>query len=86
MTGLINRSKVKKFALDVANQQGKVSGPTKWKDAQGREWDMQRCLSLSNKKRFTQVSKEFLDSIDGEVRALIKKRVKKLPAVGKTVR
>lgn len=83
---LINRTKVKKFALDAANQQGKVSGATKWKDAQGREWDMQRCLALSNKQRFTQVSKTFLDCIDGEVRALIKKKVKKLPAVGKTIK
>ena len=86
MASLINRSKVKKFALDIANQQSRVSGPAKWTDQQGRQWDMQRCLALSSKKRFTQVSKEFIDGIDGEVRALIKKRVKKLPPVGKTVR
>ena len=86
MASLINRSKVKKFALDTANQQTPIKGPKKWRDSQGKEWDMQRCLSLSSENRFTQVSKEFLDSIDGEVRNMIKKRVKKLPPVGKTVR
>ena len=86
MASLINRSKVKKFALDTANQQTPIKGPKKWRDSQGKEWDMQRCLSLSSENRFTQVSKEFLDSIDGEVRNMIKKRIKKLPSVGKTVR
>ena len=81
--GLINRSKVKKISLDFAN--GKVI-PDKSTDSGGREWDMSRCNKLRDKTQFTQVSKEFLDGIEADLKNLIKQKIKKIPMVGKTLK
>ena len=84
--GLINKSKVKKFSLDIANEKAKRSLPDKWTDSTGKKWDMARCNSLSDRKQFTQVSQDYLNDVESEVRNLIKKKIKLIPLVGKTLK
>jgi Zn-finger protein len=83
---LINKSKVKKFSLDEANKLHKHKMKSKWVDSSGREWDMARCNQLHNEKRFTQISKDFLEDVEADVRNLIKKKLKSMPLSGKTIK
>ena len=83
---LINKSKVKKFSLDEANKLHKHKTQDRWIDSTGREWDMARCNQLHKEKRFTQISKDFLESVEADVRNLIKKKLKSMPLSGKTIK
>ena len=60
--------------------------PDKWTDSTGKKWDMTRCNKLHDNKQFTQVSKEFLDDIEADVKNLIKKKIKSIPLAGKTLK
>jgi Zn-finger protein len=83
---LINKSKVKKFSLDEANKLHKHKLKSKSVDSSGREWDMARCNLLHQEKRFTQISKDFLEDVEADVRNLIKKKLKSMPLSGKTIK
>jgi hypothetical protein len=52
-------------------------------DSQGREWNLSRC---GHPKRFTQISKSFMDDVEAKVRNMITQHIKKHPSVGKTIR
>ncbi len=80
---LINKKAVKKFALDAANIRFAKKLPKRTVDSQGREWNWSRC---GKTKRFSQVSKAFMDDVEAKVRNMITEHIKKHPSVGKTIR
>lgn len=87
-TSLINRTRVKRIALTIANDKHKASAevPDEKVDANGRVWKMARSNQLMSGKKFTQVSQELLEELDGTVRQLILDRISKTHQSGKTVR
>jgi hypothetical protein len=80
---LINKKAVKKFTLDAANIRFAKKLPKLMTDSQGREWNLSRC---GQSKKFTQVSKSFMDDVEARVRNMITEHIKKHPSVGKTIR
>lgn len=83
---LINKSRVKKFALDAANKRRQIKAERKPVGSSGRAWNMERCNALAEQKKFTQVSKDFLENVEADLRNMIEKKVKSLPSVGKTIK
>ena len=88
ITSLINRTRVKKLILAIANDKHSCSdeAPDTRVDTNGRIWQMARSNKLMAGKKFTQVGLDLLDEIDSSVRQLLKDRIEKTPQVGKTVR
>ena len=80
---LINKKAVKRFTLDAANARFAKKLPKRMVDSQGREWNLARC---GQSKRFTQISKSFMDDVEAKVRNMITEHIKKHPSVGKTIR
>lgn len=84
MGRIINKVATRKFILTAANELTPSPVVKKMVDSAGREWDYSRCLT--NVKKFTSVSQEYIDSIDAEVRNLIVSKLKTSPPRGKTVK
>jgi len=84
MKKLINKLATRKFILEVANATIPSEPPGNNVDSTGRQWDYSRCFN--NLKKYTSVSQEYIDTIDAELRNLIKQKIKSNPPRGKTVK
>tara|TARA_B100001123_G_scaffold88226_1_gene101338 strand:+ start:3024 stop:3278 length:255 start_codon:yes stop_codon:yes gene_type:complete len=84
MKKLINKVATRKFILEVANSNASKMMDKEYIDSAGRTWDYSRCYQST--KKFTSVGQEFLDSIDVDIRNLIRKKLKDSPPRGKTVK
>ena len=84
MKMLINKYATRRFILQVANESAPLSMPLEKVDANGRTWDYSRCFK--DTKKYTSVSQDYIDTLDVELRNLIKKRIKDNPPRGKTVK
>ncbi len=80
---LINKVATRKFILMAANEQSSEL-PDMYIDTNGRRWNYSRCGK--HIKKFTSVSIDFIDSLDGDFRRLIVEKLKKYPPKGKTVK
>lgn len=87
-TSLINKTRVKRRCLQIANEvyDNLDTAPATRVGADGKQWDMTRARAARTKGKFTQVSQSLLDELDHEVRKLIYTRVTKHPQSGKTVK
>ena len=87
-TSLINKTRVKRKCLQIANDVYDTfeNTPSTRVGADGMQWDMSRARAARTKGKFTQVSQSLLDELDHEVRKLIYDRVTKHPQSGKTVK
>jgi hypothetical protein len=87
-TSLINRTRVKRRCLEIANElyDTLATGPDTRTDSEGRTWTYTRARQARVKGRFTQVSHSLLDEIDTELRRMIYARVQQHKQTGKTVK
>ena len=83
MKKLINKVATRKFILEIANANASHAMEKEYIDSQGRTWDYSRCYKTT--KKFTSVGQDYLDSIDAEIKSLIRKKLKDSPPRGKTV-
>lgn len=87
-TSLINKTRVKRRCLQIANDEYDMmeKTPAVRIGSDGKQWDMTRAFAARTKGKFTQVSQSLLDELDRDVRKLIYERVTKHPQSGKTVK
>lgn len=87
-TSLINKTRVKRKCLQIANDVYDTfdTTPNSTIDADGKEWNWSRARKARTKGKFTQVSQSLLEELDHDVRKLIYERVIKQPQSGKTVK
>lgn len=84
---LINKRAVRKLAMTIANEKYANKPPlTTAVDSTGRQWSYERALSLSTRKKYTQVSEEFFEMIEESVRNTIQDHLAKEPPIGKTIK
>ena len=77
---VLNKVRVKSFIIECANG----NSPTPATNTDG--WNTERAMRLLGGRKFTQVSDELLEEIDGAVRKLINERVCGKTQTGKMVR
>lgn len=82
---LINKTKVRKVALTLANELAPDAMPDKYVDHNGKEWDYSRVNKMP-KKQYTQVCPDFFNTIEAKVLNMLKEHVKNMPKGGKTIR
>ena len=80
---LINKVATRRFILMMANSR-ENDMPETYTDSNGKVWNYGR--AGKNLKKFTSVSKEFIDDLDHEFRRLIADKIKANPPRGKTVK
>lgn len=86
-TSLINKTRVKRFVLSVANDahKGGAIGDT-YIDASGKQWNWAGANKAREGRKYTQVSQELIDELDHAVRKMIDKRIRSTQQTGKTVK
>lgn len=85
-TNITNKTKLKRFVLNVANESFPSPMPDEMVDSDGRIWDHKRSNAARAGRKFTQVSQLLLDDIEHDVRKLIIARIEKSHQTGKTVK
>ena len=85
MSRLINKTRVKRHVLIVANENAPCALPEQVTDSNGREWDYSRCFKVQ-KRRYTQVSEKFMEELEAEFRVILNKKLSDLPKTGKTIK
>ena len=86
---MINKIRVKKFIISCANNAHQSTGqtlPDVTIDDEGKQWKWSGAKGARVNGKFTQVSPDLLDEIDGMVRELIDRRVTDKPQHGKMVK
>jgi len=86
-TSLINKTRVKRFVLSVANDahKGGAIGDT-YIGGDGKQWNWAGANKAREGRKYTQVSQELMDELDNDVRRMIDQRIRKSHQTGKTVR
>lgn len=86
-TSLINKTRVKRFVLSVANDahKGGAIGDT-YIGGDGKKWNWAGANKAREGRKYTQVSQELIDELDHAVRKMIDKRIRSTQQTGKTVK
>lgn len=86
-TSLINKTRVKRFVLSVANDAHSSNklGDV-YVDAEGKSWNWRGANKAREGRKYTQVSQELMDELDNDVRRMIDQRIRKSHQAGKTVK
>ena len=77
----------RRYVLAVANERKNKANeelPDTYTDSEGKTWNYSR--SRKGLKQFTNVSADFLDSLDYEFRKLISNKINEMQLRGKTVK
>tara|TARA_R110002167_G_scaffold45427_1_gene136488 strand:- start:25 stop:276 length:252 start_codon:yes stop_codon:yes gene_type:complete len=82
---LINKTKLRRTALILANEMVPECLPNTYVDTAGREWDYSRVNKMP-KKQYTQVCPEFFDTMEAKVLNMLKAHIKSMPPGGKTIK
>ena len=87
MSNLINKRAVRAFALKVANSKYPAPElPDRYVDSTGREWDYTGAKKHGKKRRYTQVSGDFMQHIESLLRANIQAHIEKMDPKGSTIK
>ena len=84
---LINKQAVRRIALIMANEKFSDSSlPDVLTDSSGREWNWSNVKKVKPYRKYRQVSVNFIENINAEVRNIIKSKIDGLDGKGSTVK